>query len=121
MDYLDLSQKIDVVFHCGAEVNSVAPYSGMLILSFLHCPLSLPVPLSLPLSLPVSLTYDLVLKKANVDGTKEMIKFALLRKMKYLFHISSLSVLDVHDGNGKVDEISMRALSKKLNNSSGYR
>eukprot|EP00026_Physarum_polycephalum_P000954 Phypoly_transcript_00955.p1 GENE.Phypoly_transcript_00955~~Phypoly_transcript_00955.p1 ORF type:complete len:802 (+),score=133.26 Phypoly_transcript_00955:1437-3842(+) len=84
--FLDLACHIDVIFHCGAYVNSVAPYA--------------------------------VLKKANVRGTNEMIRLALIKKRKFFFHVSSLSVLDVYEGN--FDEIPFDELAIKLDSASGY-
>jgi len=55
-----------------------------------------------------------------VDGTKEILRLSLTQKRKYLFHISSLSVLDVHDGNGNLETIPQNVLFRKLNNAQGY-
>jgi fatty acid CoA ligase FadD9 len=67
--YEELSKKISKIYHSGALVNHLFPYS--------------------------------MLKKVNVYGTIELLKFAVHNEMKYFYHISSTSVF-----SGTNEEIS---------------
>jgi thioester reductase-like protein len=62
LQYIELSKKIDMVFHNGASINYVCPYE--------------------------------ILKKTNVVGTKECLRFACTNKPKRFNHVSSFTVYD---------------------------
>jgi len=67
--YLQLASTVDAVYHNGAMVHFLYPYS--------------------------------VMKATNVEGTKEVVRFAAKNKIKHVHHISTISVFSEHGMPGK--------------------
>lgn len=70
--YNNLSKKIDLIYHCGAQINTVTSYTQ--------------------------------LRTSNVQGTLEMIKFALKQFDKPIHYISTLATANKLDENGHLLE-----------------
>ncbi len=70
--YQNLADKIDLVYHCGAEVNTITSYHH--------------------------------LRTSNVQGTLEIIKFALMKLDKPIHYISTLSTANKLDEEGRLLE-----------------
>ncbi len=70
--YENLAEKIDLIYHCGAQVNTMSAYSN--------------------------------LRTSNVQGTLEVIKFALRKVDKPIHYISTLSAAYKTNDNGKFTE-----------------
>eukprot|EP00742_Colponemidia_sp_Colp-10_P009193 GILJ01010005.1.p1 GENE.GILJ01010005.1~~GILJ01010005.1.p1 ORF type:complete len:1447 (+),score=224.00 GILJ01010005.1:51-4391(+) len=90
--YHELTREIESIYHCGAEVNHVYPYSE--------------------------------LRASNVMGTLEVIKFASLRRRKYIHFISTVetALLDSPRGSYVDTEYRCERLSRETcATASGYR
>lgn len=71
--YNSLANKVDLIYHCGAQVNIMASYN--------------------------------LLRSSNVEGTLEIIKFAIKNKAKPIHYISTLSSAYMKDESGHLAEV----------------
>ncbi|WP_459480612.1 amino acid adenylation domain-containing protein [Clostridium saccharoperbutylacetonicum] len=61
-----------------------------------------------------------VLKNANVEGTKEVVRLATNKKMKLIHYISTTSVYENLEGRKDVDDNELLISNEKLENTLGY-